>query len=175
MNVPVTAARMVAIALVLQVVGCGSRGPARPRHPQALPVRADVEVGECADPSKQGVFGRTPNLIHADRDLDGDDVAEVVVADRELCTVEGNCHWNLYRRQGSCHRYLGTVSAASLQRIEPRGEQGFFGLRGWWKLTAGDRMLLQEYRFRRGGYRLVEALPCRQAEDDRILCAERAR
>lgn len=172
MSYPVKAALAAA---ALAVVGCASRGPARPKNPQALPVRADVQVGQCADPAKHGVVGRTPNLVRADRDLDGDDVAEVVVADRELCTVEGNCHWNLYHRQGRCYRYLGTVSAASLQRIRPRGEGGFFGLRGWWKLTAGNRMLLQEYRFRRGGYRLVEALPCRQANDDRIVCAERGR
>jgi hypothetical protein len=163
-----------ALAVALQVVGCGGRGSVRPKYPQALPVRTDVEVGECADPAKQGVIGRTPNLVRADRDLDGDRVAEIVVADRELCTVEGNCHWNLYRRQGQCYRYLGTVSAASLQRVGPRSE-GFIGLRGWWKLTAGERILLQEYRFLRGGYRLVEALPCRQTDDDRIVCAERGR
>jgi hypothetical protein len=174
MSYPAKAALAAALAVALQVVGCGGRGPVRPKYPQALPVRANVEVGECADPAKQGVIGRTPRLVRADRDLDGDRVAEIVVADRELCTVEGNCHWNLYRRQRQCYRYLGTVSAASLQRVAPRSE-GFVGLRGWWKLTARNRMLLQEYRFLRGGYRLVEALPCRQASDDRIVCAGRGR
>ena len=117
-------------------------------------------------------MGDRPSPWRADRDLDGDGADELVVADRTLCTSEGNCHWNLYRAEGDCHRYLGTVSAVGIQRIRPRGEDGFYGLRGWWRLTSGGRVLLQEYRFRRGGYRLVEAFLCRQASDDQLLCQE---
>lgn len=165
----------LALGCAVMTLACGSRALPPQSRPQPLPARPEVHPGDCADPTAHGVFGEQPSLWRADRDLDGDDVDEIVVADRTLCTPEGNCHWNLYRTEGECYRYLGTVSAASIQRLLSRGEHGFFSLRGWWRLTDDRRVLLQEYRFRRGGYRLVEALTCQQADDDRILCAEQGR
>jgi hypothetical protein len=120
-------------------------------------------------------MSKSPTPWRADRDLDGDRTLEIVVADRTLCTAQGNCHWNLFRREGDCQRYLGTISAAAIQRTPQRGEDGFFGLRTWWHFTGGGRMLMQEYAFRRGGYRLIEALLCRQEGDDRVLCEEQGR
>lgn len=168
----------IGAALVALCMGLGCTGKTRgvgAAEPRLLPVSGDVRVGECADPAAQGVFGDAPALQHADRDLDGDGIDEVVVADRNLCTADSNCHWNIYRTQGECHRYVGTISAASIQRLARRGEAGFFGLRGWWNLTGGRRMLMQEFAFQRGGYRLVDALLCRHVEDDRIVCEERGR
>lgn len=135
-----------------------------------VPVSTGPNVGSCADPTSEGVFSDSPIIERADRDLDGDRVDELVVMDRTLCTSENNCHWNIYRPESGCHRYVGTVSASAIQRLSTRGEQGFFGLRGIWQLTGGGRVLLQEYEFRRGGYRLREALLCRFDADDRLLC-----
>jgi hypothetical protein len=117
------------------------------------------------------VVGASPSLIHADRDLDGDDRPEVVVADENLCSSDGNCHWNLFAVSGDppCARYLGTVAAEALEAPGSRGEDGFLDLRGWWALTGGGRMLLQEYHFSHGGYRLTDALVCRR-DEDRLLC-----
>lgn len=140
-----------------------------------LPVRTGADVGACADPTSEGVFSQNPAIERADRDLDGDRIKEMVVMDRTLCTAEKNCHWNIYRTESGCHRYVGTVSAFAIQRLQTRGEQGFFSLRGIWNLTSGQRVLMQEYRFRRGGYRLHEALLCRYDHDDRLLCEERGR
>ncbi len=167
----------LALALLMSVLvsGCGRKRGTSPAPARPLPVQGDVRVGDCADPAKEGVVGEAPSLDRADRDLNDDGNDEVVVAARGMCTKEGNCHWNLYRTEGECHRYLGTVSASGIQRIPPRGEDGFYGLRGFWRLTGDGRVLLQEYRFRRGGYRLVEAVLCRQADDDRILCEEQGR
>lgn len=134
-----------------------------------LPVRTDTDVGACADPTSEGVFGKNPTIERADRDLDGDGNAEMVVVDRALCTTEENCHWNIYRTEGECHRYVGTVSAFTIQRMSIRGEDGFYALRGVWNLTGGKRVLMQEYRFQRGGYRLHSALLCRH-DEDRLLC-----
>lgn len=168
--------RMAALGCALLAFSACSRGSSTaPTTPLPLPVRGNVHLGDCADPRKHGVVGEAPSLWRADHDLDGDNVSEVVVADRTLCTREGNCHWNLYRKDGECHRYLGTVSAAHIQRLLPRSEQGFFGIRAWWKFAGGERILMQEYRFRHGGYRLVDALLCRQSEGNHMVCAETSR
>lgn len=164
----------LAVVVVLAVLALGACGR---RHPvtapgQPLPVAPALPDGACADPERDGVVSERPALKRADQDLDGDRTPEVVVADRALCTAEGNCHWNLFRRQDGCYRYLGTVAAARMQRVPRRGEDGLFGLRTWWNLTGDGRLLLQEYGYRRGGYRVVEVLLCRQADDDRVLCAE---
>ena len=166
---------VLAVASLLAATGCGRKRVAAlsPDHP--LPVRGDVQLGECAEPGKEGVMSEQPTPWRADRDLDGDGADEVVVADRSLCTREGNCHWNIYSLQDGCHRYLGTISASNIQRIRPRSETGYYGVRGFWRLTGGGRVLLQEYRFRRGGYELVEAILCRMADDDRILCEQSGR
>ena len=140
-----------------------------------LPVAVGTEVGACANPTSEGLFSANPDIERADRDLDGDRVDEMVVMDRTLCTAQKNCHWNIYRTENGCHRYVGTVSAFAIQRLRTRGEGGFFGLRGIWNLTGGQRVLMQEYQFQRGGYRLKEALLCRYDDGDRLLCEERGR
>lgn len=165
----------LAVASLIAATGCGRKRGVAPSPTRPLPVRGDVQLGECAEPDREGVMSEDPTPWRADRDLDDDGADEVVVADRSLCTREGNCHWNIYSLQDSCHRYLGTVSASDIQRIRPRSEAGFYGLRGFWRLTGDGRVLLQEYRFRRGGYELVEAILCRLADDDRILCEEPGR
>src|SRR5690242_17213738 len=66
--------------------------PAAPRPSPA----ASVQVGSCASPGRDGVLGPHPRLDRADRDLNGDGVAEAIVVDRSLCTSEGNCYWNVF-------------------------------------------------------------------------------
>ena len=44
-------------------------------------------------------------------------------------------------------------------------------IRAWYKLGAGRRVLVEEYRFGRGGYRVIEAFLCRRESDDRLICA----
>jgi hypothetical protein len=154
--------------VVLALASCARRAPVSPGP--APP--ATVRVGDCADPSRDGVLSERPALRRADRDLDGDRVDEVVVADGNLCTPHGNCLWNVFTRdvEADCHRYAGTVEAAAIERLGERGERDFYDLRAWWNLTGDGRMLMQHYRFRHGGYRVVDALVCRQ-EADRLLCA----
>jgi hypothetical protein len=158
-----------ALALVFALLAASC---ARTRAVNPQPV-ATGNVGQCADPQRGGVIGAHPRLSRADRDLDGDDRPEVVVADRNMCTAHGNCYWNLYSqdRSAGCQRYLGTIAASVIDRLSRRGDDGFHDLRGWWQLTADSRVLLQEYRYRHGGYRVVDALVCRQEGDDRLLCA----
>jgi hypothetical protein len=153
--------------LLFFAAGCRHATPTRP-----IPV-STAAVGQCADPGASGVISKSPRLQRADRDLDGDGRAEVVVADRAMCTAEGNCYWNVYRKDAgdACHRYLGTVAGAVIDRLVRRGEDGFHDLRAWWRLTSESRFLLQEYRYRHGGYRMAEAMVCRQGEDDRLDCA----
>jgi hypothetical protein len=120
-----------------------------------------------------------PEVIHADRDLDGDGVDEVVVADRTMCTREGNCFWNVFvpppeGAAESCQRFAGTLAAATLEATGGRGDDNFADLRGYWRLTGGNRLLLHEYEFRRGGYRVRDAILCRQEGDDQLLCEEAA-
>lgn len=130
--------------------------------------------GDCGDPARDGVVGPSPATERADRDLNGDGVAEWVSTDRRLCGDHGNCRWNIFTSQpeGGCRRYLGTVDAVGIEVLADRGEDGFADLRGWWRLSGGTRYLLQHYRYSAGSYRIAEALICRQEQDDRLLCAE---
>jgi hypothetical protein len=168
--------RIPALALAVSTAACASsrRVGTRPRRPAAA---STVVAGDCADPDRDGVLSQRPTPKRADRDLDGDRVPEIVVADLKLCSEGGNCHWNLFggRPSGGCRRYLGTVDAVGIERLPERGEGGFHDLRGWWRLAGDRRLLMQRYRFRHGGYRVEEVLLCRQKEDDRLLCAEDGR
>jgi hypothetical protein len=159
-------------AAAVLALACGGSRPAAPARPRPLPISPTVRTGECADSDRDGVLGERPALTHADRDLDGDGKDEVVLADRGLCTPEGNCHWNVFHDQAGCLRYVGTISAARVQRLPRRGEDGFADVRAIWYLTSENRLLLQEYRFRRGGYRIADVLLCRESGDDSVLCAE---
>ena len=145
-------------------IGCG--GKARPAKIGA----ANAVLGECVDPESAGVLSNRPSLKQANRDINGDARDEVVLADEVLCRG-GNCNWNLFARQDGCERYIGTIAAASIEVLGTTSDAGFSDLRGWWKLRGGDRQLVQNYRFRNGGYQLVDVLICRQKGDDRLLCA----
>lgn len=158
---------------VALVTGACHRAP-RATAPAPAPV-ASLQVGACGTPGRDGVIGRAPRLDRADRDLDGDGVAEAIVVDRALCTAEGNCYWNVFvvpaASSADCARYAGTFEGGALEPLASRGDDNMADVRGYWNLH-GKRLLLQSYRFTRGGYRLVEALVCKRADDDTLDCAE---
>ena len=166
------------IALVVALVACTSLAACtreqRATTPKPVPTPS-VQVGTCATPGRDGVVGVSPRLERADRDLNGDGVAEVIVADRTLCTTEGNCHWNVFvvPQAGSpdCARYAGTFDASLFERLTTKGDDNMADIRGYWNLHGG-RLLLQSYRFLRGGYRIVDALVCRSAGGDKLNCAD---
>lgn len=118
-----------------------------------------VQVGACGSPDADGVIGRSPKLERADRDLDGDGTPETIVVDRTMCTPEGNCYWNVFTpaRAGECARYAGTFAATALETLPSTGDDRMLDVRGYWNLHGG-RLLLQTYRFERGGYQMVDAL-----------------
>jgi hypothetical protein len=121
------------------------------------------------------VIGRTPRLDRADRDLNGDGIAEAIVVDRSLCSPEGNCYWNVFivppAGGSDCVRYAGTFDGGALEPLPTRGDDHMADVRGYWNLHGG-RLLLQSYRFARGGYRIVEALVCKRGGDDQLDCAD---
>jgi hypothetical protein len=168
------------VSAILLLAACGGRHR-QPAHATPVPVPT-VMVGDCGRPGTDGVMAEHPDpadAVHADRDLDGDGVDEVVVADRTMCTPEGNCYWNVFvaaREEAAdqCQRFAGTLAAAALEP-DPgggRGEDNFADLRGYWRLTSGGRLLLNQYRFRRGGYQVVDAILCRREGDDRLQCED---
>ncbi|HLL20665.1 MAG TPA: hypothetical protein VK427_00960, partial [Kofleriaceae bacterium] len=144
----------------------------RPATPRVMPTPT-VQVGSCAEPDRDGVMSSSPKVDRADRDLDGDGASERIVVDRNLCTPEGNCYWNVFvQRAGSeCARYAGTFKAAALEPLASKGEDNMTDVRGYWNLHGG-RLSLETYRFVRGGYLVVEAVQCRRAGDDRLECME---
>jgi hypothetical protein len=147
--------------------------PSAPDAPRPQPP-STVQVGACGDPTHDGVFTSSASgtLEHADRDLDGDGVPEVIVTDRSQCTSEGNCYWNVFAaRANDCTRYLGTFVAAALEPLTARGDDNMVDVRGYYNLHGG-RILLQGYHFVRGGYEQTEALVCRRSTDDKLACAE---
>ena len=164
----------LAVVAALALAACG--GKSRPPRSSVVPVPT-VAVGDCGRPGTDGVMSDSPEVVHADRDLDGDGVPEVVVADRTMCTPEGNCYWNVFvpAPEGAaepCQRFAGTVAAVAIEPTAVRGEDRYANLRGYWNLTGDGRMLLQEYSFRRGGYQVVDAILCRREGDDQLLCEE---
>ena len=165
--------KFTALPLALVLAACGGHTK---RKVTAVPVPT-VAVGDCGSPGKDGVMGASPDPVHADRDLDGDGAVEVVIADRTMCTPEGNCYWNVFvpppdGAADACERFAGTLAAVALEESGGHGEDNFVDLRGYWRLTGGGRLLLQEYRFRRGGYQVTDAILCRREGDDRLLCEE---
>ena len=139
------------------------------------PPTASVQVGACGTPGRDGVMGASPTLERADRDLNADGVNEAIVVDRSLCTAEHNCYWNVFAvppaGSGECARYAGTFAGAALEPLATRGDDNMMDVRSYWNLH-GRRVLLQSYRFLRGGYLLVDALPCTRADDDKLDCAD---
>jgi hypothetical protein len=166
------AMRRSRVALVFVLAAC-QREP-RATTPRPIPTPS-VQVGSCAIPGHDGVISRAPRLDRADRDLNGDGAAEAIVVDRSLCTGEGNCYWNVFRvpPAGSpdCARYVGTFEGSALEPLSTRGDDNMADVRGYWNLHGG-RLLLQSYRFLRGGYRIVEALLCKRGDDDKLDCAD---
>lgn len=149
--------------------------PARKTTPSTVQVPTpSVQVGNCGDPSKDGVMRAAPDIKRADRDLDGDGHAETIVMDRGMCTEDGNCYWNVFTQPaGECARYAGTFAGAALEPLASKGEDNMTDVRAYWNQYAG-RLLLQSYRFTRGGYQIVDVLQCKKASDDRLDCADAA-
>ncbi len=163
---------VLVLVLVLDLIGCG--GSTKRTSTRVIPTPS-VQVGQCGEPGRDGVMGGSPKVDRADRDLDGDSIVENIVVDRGMCTSDGNCYWNVFRspREGSseCSRYVGTFAGAALEPLADKGEDNMRDVRGYWNLQGG-RLLLQSYRFVRGGYQLTDALLCKRAADDRLECAE---
>jgi hypothetical protein len=162
--------RIVVLAVVLGACHVAQR----PTTVRGVP-RPAVAVGACATPDRDGVVSTVPRLDRADRDLNGDGVAEPITVDRALCTPEGNCYWNVFLLpsggSAECPRYAGSFEAGPLETLATRGDDNMADVRGYWNLHGG-RLLLQTYRFQRGGYHLVDALLCKRAGDDRLDCAD---
>jgi hypothetical protein len=168
-----SAVRAAPIAIAVAAAACGPpRAATRPARVVPTPT---VQVGACGDPSHDGVMSSSPKLDRADRDLNGDGTTEAIVVDRSMCTHDGNCYWNVFlappRGSQECARYAGTFEAAALEPLGSRGDDNMMDVRGYWNLHGG-RLLLQSYRFTRGGYRIVEAVQCRRERDDRLECME---
>jgi len=160
--------------LILAIVAGACRPERKPATPREMPLPS-IQVGACGQPGRDGVMSTSPRPEHADRDLDGNGVVEVIVVDRSMCTPEGNCYWNVFLSPpaGSteCARYAGTFAAAALEPQTSRGDDGLSDVRGYWNLHGG-RLLLQSYRYQRGGYQLVEALLCMRGSDDKLECMD---
>lgn len=163
------------VALVALVALAACQREPRATTPRVVPAPS-VQVGSCATPARDGVIGPSPRLERADRDLNGDGVPEVITVDRALCTAEGNCYWNAFVAPSpeapDCPRYAGTFEGGKLERQTTMGEEHMVDMRSYWNLH-GDRVLLQSYRFARGGYHLIDALLCQTTAGDNLECTER--
>ncbi len=165
------ASPLVLSALGLALAACGGKAPAAVARHTPVP---GSSIGECGEIESAGVLSARPRLVRADRDLGGGPEAERVVADKALCDDAGNCQWNVFvppRDDDRCLRYAGTLAASVLEPLATSGPSGMRDVRGYWTLASG-RVLVQQYRFVRGGYRVVDALLCRSVGDDRLECAE---
>lgn len=156
----------------LCLAACTKKGSTTPTTIRMPTV--SVQPGSCAEPGRDGVMSSSPQVEHADRDLDSDGRPEIIIVDRAQCTADGNCYWNVFRQPhdaSDCARYAGTFAGANLEPLASRGEDNMTDVRAYWK-QAGGRMLLQSYRFVREGYRIEDVLQCKRASDDRLECAD---
>jgi hypothetical protein len=160
------------IALVFALVAC--QHPQRATTPGTIPT-PETQVGSCANPGRDGVIGSAPRLEHADRDLNGDGAAEAIIADRSLCTAEGNCYWNVFiaptAGSSDCVRYAGTLQGRALEPLTTKGDDSMADVRSYWTANGG-RVMLHSYHFVRGGYNLGETLVCKRGGDDKLDCAD---
>lgn len=164
-----------ALVLAAATLTACTKGKPETRAPREVPIPS-VQVGACGTPGRDGVMSSAPKLDRADRDLDGDHIVESITVDRAMCTADGNCYWNVFRAPstrvgGECSRYVGTFAGAALEPLSTAGEDNMRDVRGYWNLHGG-RLLLQSYRFVRGGYHLNDALLCKRAADDRLECSD---
>lgn len=168
--------RLLMILAAVGVAACThSAGPTTPR---TVPT-ASVQAGECGVPGRDGVMSNAPKVEHADRDLDSDGRPEIIVVDRSKCDSHGNCYWNVFKAgtaPGECARYLGNFAGAALETLPTKGDENMSDVRAYWNFASG-RMLLQPYRFVRGGYLIDDGdvLQCKRASDDRLECADTKR
>jgi hypothetical protein len=165
---------LVPIAAAIAALGACTHAHRATAPATRTQIASTVQVGACADPAHDGVMTEHPKLEHADRDLDGDGRAELIVVDRNKCGGEHNCYWNVFaaaRDAGECARYLGTFEGAALEPLASKGDDNMTDVRAYWT-QHGGRLLLQSYRFVRGGYRLADVLQCKREADDRLECAD---
>jgi hypothetical protein len=158
------------LASVLVLAAC-TRGPSHTTPSTRTLPTPSVQAGMCSEP---------PAGDHADRDLDDDGHPEIIVADRAACAHVGddkqNCHWNVYKtgQPGECTRYIGTFDGGGRETLPQKGDDNMSDVRAYWA-QPGGRLLLQSYRFVRGGYQISDVLQCKYAADDRLECAETGR
>jgi hypothetical protein len=150
-------------AMFLVLAACTHpHGQTTPAHGLPMPT---TQVGTCAEP---------PQGDHADRDLDSDGRPEIIVTDRKACAHE-NCRWSVYKTApGECTRFIGSFEGAWLETLAGKGDDNMSDVRAYWAQGDG-RMLLQSYRFVRGGYQISDVLQCKRAADDRLECADTGR
>ena len=164
------------VAFIVLAAACTrSHAPTTPST-HAVPTPS-IQVGACGEPTRDGVMSDKPRLEHADRDLDGDGRPEQIVVDRNKCSSDQNCYWNVFaapRDPGDCARYIGTFEGAALETLASKGDDNMTDVRAYWN-QHGGRMLLESYRFERGGYRVTDVLQCKRAADDRLECADTER
>ena len=156
-------------------MGCAGRN--RPK-----PIVPTVSKGSCADPARDGVVTEKPSITRADYDLNGVGVLEAAAADKNACDEKNNCYWNLFRKahvQGtngqSCWRYIGTIEGEAMRPQNTTGEDRYLDVRGWWRLSSPERMVLSEYRFRDGVYELADSMLCKAMDGEVLQCTASVR
>lgn len=162
---------MLRVACYLLALAACAHSAVRGADSKQAIAPSSVELGTCADPTRDGVVSEHPKIERADRDLDGDGAPEIVTVDRARCTADRNCYWNVFAKTEACARYVGTFAAAALETLSSKGDGNASDVRAYWN-QSGDRVLLQTYRFVRGGYQIVDVLQCKRAADDRLECAD---
>jgi hypothetical protein len=165
-------------AVVGTLILLGCTHPRGSTTPQQVPTPS-VQPGECGVPGRDGVMSAAPKIDHADRDLDGDGHPEIIVVDRAKCDARGNCYWNVFKPPvgpGACAHYIGNFAGAVLEPLASKGDENMSDVRAYWNQASG-RLLLQPYRFIRGGYLIDDGdvLQCKRATDDRLECADTKR
>ena len=171
-------ASLAGLSGLVLLAGCpGKSRPLAAEPPRVTSVPPPtIKVGDCGVPDQDGVVSARPELVHADRDLDGDGRPEAVVADKAMCTALGNCYWNVFlpATDGGCARFAGALAGAFLEPRAPGPGGVPAPVRAYWNLQP-PRLLVQDYEFRRGGYLVTDALVCRREADDRLSCTEDGR
>jgi hypothetical protein len=151
-------------------VGCSAEAPGS--GSSGLALAGGAGSGACVDPHADArkrfacLEGGCTLYDDSPGDLDGDGVADVLVAWDDLCGVTGNCPFFVYLSGAGCAHWAGEVGGVSVS-AEATRHAGVRDLGGYWK---GGCVAMEgtgsTWAFDGTQYRTIDSYECECPDED---------